>query len=102
MDITPNNISEVIDLSIQEESAIGEILAELQQRFPEQPVEMLRNCIARTIEDGARSGALGFYSRILPSQPHADVPAEEAVRSLSRPETWARGTYQLVVYEKGG
>jgi hypothetical protein len=100
-DISPKTIEGIIDINIYEESAVFEILQELEHRFPEVGADVLRRRTKERIEEKARVGAVIFFRRKWPGETIADISVEEGVERLSRQETWVvNWDDQLVAYEK--
>jgi len=101
-DISPKAVEGVIDASLCDESAVFEILQELQLRFPDVTSDAPRRRTNERIEEKGRAGAVAFFRMKWPAETIADFPVEEGIARLSRPETWvANWDDQLVADEKG-
>tara|TARA_R110002050_G_C8784999_1_gene501577 strand:- start:578 stop:901 length:324 start_codon:yes stop_codon:yes gene_type:complete len=100
-DGSPTTIDSTIALNIYEESAVFEILQELEHLFPSEGREALRRRITEWIEGKARSGAITFFRRNWPGKTIEELSVEAGIELLYRPETWAvNWDDQFVAYEK--
>jgi hypothetical protein len=101
-DISPKTVEGIIDINIYEESAVFEILRELEHRFPDQSTDALRRRTKDRLEEKARAGVILFFRRKWPAETLTDISVEEGIERLSRPETWVADSEEhLVAYESG-
>ena len=96
MDISPTDRDGIIDINIFEESALGEILEELQQRLPQTPKAELLQYAQSRIAEKANSGKVGFYLSRWGRESIRDVDTRLALQLLSKESSWESSRDELL------